>query len=255
MNLLSLNLPNTQKPNGWNRFPMGGYYRPCAEGWLFFSRFSTLTIATTRNITDELLRQIQQELDLEVDLVSTKQNGIWQDLSVTIAPLSGGRGWAIEQGTLILPSAELYPIGVVAHALAQSTALEAIEISVGEIMNEGELLQKGLRKIPWRRDPFIRFIARALRLRHEATASLSLLDKPDFLWESEQLDHLYDGVASWLELKERFKVIDYKLSRLSETIETVVTAIDQSRMETLEWTIIVLIGIEIVVMVADVLKG
>jgi uncharacterized Rmd1/YagE family protein len=75
---------------------------------------------------------------------------------------------------------------------------------------------------------------------------LFLLDKPNILWDNENAELLYNKLASSLELKDRFDVIEYKLDSIKDDIAMIMDLTNHNHSSFLEWIIIILIMIEIV---------
>jgi len=75
---------------------------------------------------------------------------------------------------------------------------------------------------------------------------LLLLDKPNIVWDNEDAENIYNKLAVNLEIKERFEVLEFKLSQLKDEVTMVMDLITHKQNEFLEWVIIILIAVEIV---------
>lgn len=75
---------------------------------------------------------------------------------------------------------------------------------------------------------------------------LFLLDKPNILWDNEEAEKLYNMLSSTLELKDRFEIVEHKLTHLKENITLALDLFNHKHSEVLEWIIILLIAFEIV---------
>ena len=74
---------------------------------------------------------------------------------------------------------------------------------------------------------------------------LYLLDKPNILWDNENVELLYNTLANTLELKDRFDIVEYKLNSIKDDIVMVMDLTNHNHSSWLEWIIIILIAIEI----------
>ena len=79
-------------------------------------------------------------------------------------------------------------------------------------------------------------------------ATLYLLDKPDETWNDQFLDSLYREAADMFEIRERYKTLDYKLRMIQENLELIADLLQYRNATYLEWTIIILIAAEIVLL-------
>ncbi len=86
-------------------------------------------------------------------------------------------------------------------------------------------------------------------------SDLFLLDKPNILWDNAEAEKLYNRLSSILELKDRFEIVEHKLSHLKDDISMALDLINHRHSEVLEWIIIVLIGFEIVMGLIEFFKA
>lgn len=82
-------------------------------------------------------------------------------------------------------------------------------------------------------------------LRHEIIVDMHLLDKPNILWDDEAAERLYNELSIFFELKERFEIVEFKLSLLKDDILFLTDILNHKKSEFLEWIIIWLIAFEI----------
>lgn len=74
---------------------------------------------------------------------------------------------------------------------------------------------------------------------------LSLLDKPETVWESHELERLYDKLRFELKLQDRLDILNEKIKFLSEYHQILLNFISTKRSIFLELIIVILIIIEI----------
>lgn len=151
-------------------------------------------------------------------------------------------------------------IELLAFILAQSTALEYFEIKVDELVRRaGEygraLKEKG--RLAGSASEVKRFIGQCISAKQELVTSLYLLDKPDEIWNDEQLDALYRDAVEMFELRDRYKTLDYKLRMIQENLELLSELLQHRHANALEIAIIVLITVEVILFVLELffLKG
>ena len=74
---------------------------------------------------------------------------------------------------------------------------------------------------------------------------MALFDKPESIWESPDLETLYNRMSSEYDLKIRFDILDKKIDYLSDISKMMIEFLAEKRNAFLETVIIVLIVIEI----------
>jgi len=141
---------------------------------------------------------------------------------------------------------------IMALVLAQSTALEHFEVKVEQMLRESGDIGRDLRqrgRLARTGRSLKRFIGKCITTKQNLVASLYLLDKPEQTWEDRVLDHLYRGAVEMFEIRDRHKTVDYKLRMIQENLELISDLLQNRHANYLEWTIIILIAIEVVLFV------
>ena len=137
---------------------------------------------------------------------------------------------------------------VIARLLAQSAAVERYEVELDDMIVALQGQTHGMSKhgrVGARRKTIMRLIAKTIATKNRIIGKLSLLDKPELAWESEQIDHLHDQLRAMLELDDRFQAVEYKLRAVHETVTLLLNVLQSQQALILEATIVVLIAVEI----------
>ena len=130
--------------------------------------------------------------------------------------------------------------------VAQSVGLDKYEQTLeGHFTKSREIFGAYERQRIRDRKRLMGFVATLIRLRNEMIGDLYLLDKPEVLWEDEELEGLYNALSTHLELKPRFEIVRDKLETLKEDARLLVDLVNHKSSEFLEWVIIILIAVEI----------
>jgi uncharacterized Rmd1/YagE family protein len=74
---------------------------------------------------------------------------------------------------------------------------------------------------------------------------LHLLDKPDEAWDDPGMDRIYDELRAEFDLVDRYQAMEMKLRSVQESLELILDVARDRRLVSLEVTIVVLIGFEI----------
>jgi len=107
----------------------------------------------------------------------------------------------------------------------------------------------GTRRMPRGQRQLTRQVCLALLLEHELAFSVGVFDEPDSVWDSTAwIDELYRALRREFDLNDRIKVIRQKVSIISRWSTFVISPLEGTRAEILEWIIVILVLSEIVSM-------
>jgi len=135
------------------------------------------------------------------------------------------------------------------NAMALSVKLAiweaALDEFVGSLRNIPEDLQRGL-KPNLSRKQVLQKLGELLSLRHQINLYSDLLMTPDFYWDREDLELLYNTTCNYLDIGRRTKVTNEKLNLCAEMVEILRSHLGERHSLRLEWAIIALIAIEVI---------
>jgi uncharacterized Rmd1/YagE family protein len=139
---------------------------------------------------------------------------------------------------------------VIADALSKSVVLARDEREVAGVFDLVEpfarqLAEKG-RTLAGRR-AILKHVGNALLVQHRLSGRAAVTEKPDVVWDRQDLDRLYARLEDEYELKERAEALSRKLAVIAETAEVLTDIIDTRRSLRLEIIIVVLIAVELII--------
>ena len=141
---------------------------------------------------------------------------------------------------------------LVAVVLSRSVALEYYEMLVESSLERLEATVQALAstgRIPRRQRQLTRQVGLSLLIEHELAFSIGVLDDPDLVWDGgAKIDQLYRALTREFDLHDRIRVIQQKVSLISRWSTFVISRLEGTRAEILEWMIVVLILSEIILM-------
>lgn len=148
-------------------------------------------------------------------------------------------------------------IDIISFVISKSVGLERIEDQVDTVLDEMEdmigLLAKGKLGIPDHK--LAKMASTILNFKYRSIAHIMVLDKPDITWDNLEADRLYLTMANLFELDQRYQEIKHKSETLMDITE-VFSGLSHSRRATrLEWTIIILIVIEILIYIFEIIRS
>jgi uncharacterized Rmd1/YagE family protein len=137
---------------------------------------------------------------------------------------------------------------MIAFVVAQAVALEHIEEKVDNALDSVEETLKKFRSsfIILRGKKVLDYLYEVSSIKNRILSDLMLLEKPERAWEEEYLARVYSQVRDYFEISDSVRVIENKLSYISETSRYVLEILAERRAEVLEMIIIFLILIEII---------
>lgn len=164
----------------------------------------------------------------------------------------------ISKNEIFLPAADTLSLIALSHGLAQSVKLEAFESTVQKTYNNSKHIPIALSKaggIPLSRREIRRMMGQLFLERNSINLQWDVLDTPEFFWQNLQLEPLYTMVSSHLDIENRVKVLNQRLEIVHELFEMLGNEVNHQHSSRLEWTIIILIVVEVVIMLTkDVFK-
>uniref|UniRef100_A0A8C7WHW7 Required for meiotic nuclear division 1 homolog n=1 Tax=Oncorhynchus mykiss TaxID=8022 RepID=A0A8C7WHW7_ONCMY len=159
----------------------------------------------------------------------------------------------LQRGNFLLNS-EIDPDKAVLDKFAFSNALSlsvklaiwevALDDFVESIQSIPEMLKSG-NKIKLSRAEVMQKIGELFSLRHCINLSSDLLITPDFYWDRENLEMLYDKTCQFLNINRRVKVVNEKLQHCTELTDLMRNHLSEKHSLRLEWMIVILITIEV----------
>jgi len=135
------------------------------------------------------------------------------------------------------------------NAISSSVKLGAWESSLDRLIDSIEFIHDDLRRLASIRveqAELLKKTGEILALRHLINLSSDLLDTPDFYWDREVLEGLFNATCGHLALRKRTSVVNEKISHCLELIEIIKNQRSNDQGHRLEKIIIALIAIEIV---------
>jgi uncharacterized Rmd1/YagE family protein len=218
-------------------------YRFGNEGLVTLFRYGVAVIMCASPQEEaEILRSLQPRLVGPVAVIED------ETLLIEIAPDKDEQ--ILPGGPMILKAASPDRLIVIADALSKSVVLARDEREVASVFELVEpfardLAEKG--RVTATRRTILKHIGNALLVRHRVSGRVAVAEKPDVVWDRQDLERLYARLQDEYELKERAEMLSRKLAVIAETAEVLTDIIDTRRSLRLEIIIVILIAVEIVI--------
>lgn len=165
----------------------------------------------------------------------------------------------VKEGKILLHDFSVERLQIVADILAKSVVLSHYETSLATVFDQIEPFAASLqRENQSRRQSreLLRQLGTTLLVQHKIVGRVEIIDKPDLLWESPQLENLYLRLEDEYEIRERHNALERKLELISQTAQTVLEFMQHSSSQRVEWYVVILIVVEVLLSLYDILfKG
>jgi uncharacterized Rmd1/YagE family protein len=169
--------------------------------------------------------------------------------------LSTTEGERVKDGKIFLQEFSIERLQIVADLLAKSVVLSHYETSLATVFDQIEpfaaSLQRENRSRRQSRE-LLRQLGTTLLVQHKIVGRVEIIDKPEVLWESPQLEHLYQRLEDEYEIRERHHALERKLELISQTAQTVLEFMQHSSSLRVEWYVVILIVVEILLSLYDI---
>lgn len=210
------------------------------DQYVVLTKFGTMTFW---NVPVRLRPQITKEIQ---PYIKNKRSSYSYDEDTKV--LVGGSVEKVTFEKVYSESLGVEKIKIISHVLSQSVALERYEDDIEKSLIELEGIVENLKlrgKAFLSEKELLKQIGRVLSVKQTVISHLSIFDKPDEIWESPELERLYNRMDAEYDLRSRFDVLDKKANYLSDISKMLMEFLAEKRNAFLETVIIVLIVIEI----------
>jgi len=168
-----------------------------------------------------------------------------EELEVRVDP---SRPEGLHEGALLVQSASLERLQLVAEALSKSVLLGHYEARLGADFDRIEPLALELERrgrIRGGTRDHLKRIGALLLIESRMVGRAQIGDKPELLWEHPRLEGLNALLADLVEIRERLAALDRKLELVARTERTLVDLMSTRHALRVEWYIVALIAFEI----------
>ncbi|XP_034419300.1 required for meiotic nuclear division protein 1 homolog isoform X1 [Cyclopterus lumpus] len=234
--------------------------KPDDDAVMFFFREGSVVFW---NVEEKMMKKVLRILEqheiqpYEVALVHWENEeinytvGEYADTHTLITNTMGNT--KLERGNFIL-SDKMDPHEAALEKFAFSNALcLSVKLAIWEVFLDSfvesiqsipETLKSG-KRVKLSSAEVMKKIGELFSLRHCINLRSDLLITPDFYWDREHLEKLYDKTCQFLSINRRVNVVNEKLEHCSQLTDLMRSHLSEKHSLRLEWMIIILIAIEV----------
>lgn len=140
----------------------------------------------------------------------------------------------------------------ISYAIAQSIKLTVFEEAILRTIDRSKQIPKALAdkgKISLSRKETSRMTGELFLERNYINLHTEILDTPEFFWDHAELEPHYRRMIYYLDVNKRVELLNRRLALLHDLFEILSNELNHQHTSRLEWTIILLIALEVVIVV------
>lgn len=158
----------------------------------------------------------------------------------------------IEEDEITLHNKNVLTKLAISHGIAQSVKLTVFEEIIQKTIDHtkhlpNDLARKG--KISLSRKEISRKLGELFIERNFINLHTEILDTPEFFWEHPELEPYYRRTSHYLDVSKRVEILNRRLNVVHELFEILSNELNHQHSSRLEWTIIILIVLEVAIAV------
>ena len=171
---------------------------------------------------------------------------------VDVFSFAYGDKMKIEDDEIVLQKKDVLTKLATSYAIGQSVKLAVFEETIGRTIERSKHIPKDLSdkgKITLSRRDTSRMMGELFLERNYINLHSEILDTPELFWEHADLEPFYRRMANYLDVNKRVDILNRRLNLLHELFEILSNELNHRHASRLEWTIIILIVIEVILVV------
>ena len=180
------------------------------DAHVVITKFGTVTFW---NVKKDLVRQFLKEV---APFVKSRRESY--EYTDTMKVYVGGEKEDIGSDETFLKELDVEKMKIISYVSAQSVALDRYEEEIdGQLQELGKVVEniKNTGRTQFREKDLLRQVGKILSVKQHTVTNLALFDKPDDTWEREELEDLYNKLRVEYDLRDRFSILNEKISFLS----------------------------------------
>lgn len=199
----------------------------------------------------------EEEREYLNKVVPFQENPLKQPVEDFIS-YSMGDQFKIVNDHILLANSDFLTMLTISHGLAQSIKLDVFERSVDQTVEHTRHIPEQMSKmgkVGLSRRQIRKKMGQLFMVRNSINLHSDILDKPELLWISPEMETLYTMTANYFELVPRVDVLNQRLGVIHELFEILNSELNHQQTSRLEWIIIILILIEVgIALLKDVFR-
>lgn len=225
--------------------------------FFFFSYGAAVSWGADRQTSLEFIQQIKPyEMHPYEDFENSDESTYKSD-EFTFVYATDNQPAKIVDDEIILPDNDSLSKLAISYAIGQSVKLETFETSIQRTFNNTKHLPEDLAKkgkIFLSRNEIRKMTGQLFIERSSINLHLDVLDTPEIFWQFPEVEHLHKMASVYLDIDTRVEILNQRLDVLHELLGMLGNELNHQHSSRLEWTVILLIVMEVVLTLVDIMK-
>ncbi len=229
-------------------------YEMRANSYIFIYNFGAIVFF---NIEEDLRNRFLQDIvgNKRKNVHATSEDFVIEEVAGGNSQL-GGNLHELSFNKVRIVDLSFEKIKLICSVIAESTAIEYFELIVErDLLTQTQTISRNLKTSGDTDLSMIemsKFIGMCLSTKQEIITEFYVVDSPEETWEDQTLSRLYVDVKQLFEIETRYKVLEYKLKLVQETVAVVVEMLRFKKQSFFEMIIIALIAVEVIWLVLKI---
>ena len=155
----------------------------------------------------------------------------------------------------IVPELDMNGVAVISNIMAQTVALDSYNDMVDDLLANFARINTTVTKTgsitATDKNFLFRIVAQNNSIVIDMISRVRLKDRSDISWSMTKLEKIHYGLKDEFEIDDRFDQIEFKLNLIHQNAKFFVEVLQHQKTNSLEWIIVVLIGLECILMCVD----
>jgi uncharacterized Rmd1/YagE family protein len=146
-------------------------------------------------------------------------------------------------------------VAVLSTVMGQTVAFDSYSDVVDEMLATFDRINSTVKRTgnftAMQKETLFKVVAQNNSLFIDMIAKLGIKDRSDTAWNNPQYEKIFEGMKNEFEIEDRFQGIEFKLNLIQQNAKFFLDILHNQKSDTMEWTIVVLIAFECVLMIMD----
>lgn len=155
----------------------------------------------------------------------------------------------------IVREIDLNGVAVISNILAQTVALDSYNDTVDRLLSQFAAINSNVRGSGHFKHSDKNFLFKTVAQNNaifiDMISKIRLKDRSETAWTMTKYETIHYGLKAEFEIDDRFDQIEFKLNLIQQNAKFFLEVLQHQKSNTLEWIIVVLIGVECVIMCID----
>ncbi|CAB9515051.1 Required for meiotic nuclear division 1 homolog (Saccharomyces cerevisiae) [Seminavis robusta] len=181
-------------------------------------------------------------------------NGFEQKDTFGVCIMPDAPGTRVTPEHCIVPNLNMNAVAVISEVMAQSVALESYNEIVDALLEKFAVINSKIsttNRMDLDKQMLFSKIAQNNRIFIDLISKIRIKKRNQIAWDQGEYEVIHSGLTLEFDINDRFELIQFKLDLIQQNSKLFLEVLQHQKSASLEWVIVVLIGFECVLMIAE----